>query len=100
MRVQPPKRARARSGVTVCLAIDADINLVEIVKKHGDLEVDEFILDLPLGQPHPHRCNPRLPLPESKSNRSGTTPGVVHRPRRGTARADAPLLPRAHETLV
>src|SRR3954453_1059490 len=31
-------------------AIGADINLVEIVEKRGDTEVEEFILDLPAHQ--------------------------------------------------
>ncbi|HEU5483736.1 MAG TPA: amino acid-binding protein [Microlunatus sp.] len=51
MRVQLPNRPGALGAVATALgAIGADINLVEILQKRGDIEIDEFILDLPSGQ--------------------------------------------------
>jgi len=54
LRVWLPNRPGALGAVASALgAIGADINLVEIVEKRGDMEVDEFILDLPPGQTLP-----------------------------------------------
>jgi hypothetical protein len=54
LRVRLPNRPGALGAVASALgAIGADINLVEIVEKRGDLEVDEFILDLPPDQTVP-----------------------------------------------
>jgi hypothetical protein len=54
LRVWLPNRPGALGAVASALgAIGADINLVEIVEKRGDVEVDEFILDLPPGQTLP-----------------------------------------------
>jgi hypothetical protein len=51
LRVRLPNRPGALGAVASALgAIGADINLVEIVEKRGDVEVDEFILDLPPSQ--------------------------------------------------
>jgi hypothetical protein len=51
LRVRLPNRPGALGVVASALGgIGADINLVEIVQKRGDVEVDEFILDLPSGQ--------------------------------------------------
>ena len=51
LRVLLPNRPGALGAVASALgAIDADINLVEIVDKHGDVEVDDFILELPAGR--------------------------------------------------
>lgn len=48
MRVQLPNRPGALGAVATALGmIGADINLVEIVAKQGEIEIDEFILDLP-----------------------------------------------------
>lgn len=48
MRVQMPNRPGTLGAVASALgALGADINLVEIVEKRGDIEVEEFILDLP-----------------------------------------------------
>jgi hypothetical protein len=48
LRVLLPNRPGALGAVASALgSLDADINLVEIVEKHGDVEVDDFILDLP-----------------------------------------------------
>jgi hypothetical protein len=47
LRVRLPNRPGALGAVASAMgAIHADINLVEIVAKHGDVEVDDFILDL------------------------------------------------------
>jgi hypothetical protein len=54
LRVRLPKRPGALGAVASALgAIGADINLVEIVEEHEDVEVDEFILDLPADQTVP-----------------------------------------------
>ena len=51
MRVRLPNRPGALGAVASALGlIGADINLVEIVEKRGDVEVDEFIFDLPSSQ--------------------------------------------------
>ena len=51
IRVQLLNRPGALGAVASALgAIGADINLVEILEKRGDIEVDEFILDLPPSQ--------------------------------------------------
>ncbi|HEY5981257.1 MAG TPA: amino acid-binding protein [Microlunatus sp.] len=51
MRVSLPNRPGALGAVASALGrIGADISLVEIVEKRGDVEVDEFILDLPASQ--------------------------------------------------
>lgn len=51
IRVLLPNRPGALGAVATALgAIGADINLVEIVEKRGDTEIDEFILDLPESQ--------------------------------------------------
>jgi hypothetical protein len=51
LRVLLPNRPGALGAVATALgAIGADINLVEIVEKRGDVEVDELILDLPPDQ--------------------------------------------------
>ena len=48
MRVVLPNRPGALGAVASALGgIGANINLVEIVEKRGDIEVDEYILDLP-----------------------------------------------------
>ena len=48
MQVWLPHRLGALGAVASALGvIGADITLVEIVEKRGDVEVDEFILDLP-----------------------------------------------------
>jgi hypothetical protein len=48
MRVQMPNRPGTLGAVASALgALGADINLVEIVEKRGEIEVEEFILDLP-----------------------------------------------------
>src|SRR3954464_3084941 len=44
-------RPEALGAIAFALgAIGADINLVEIIEKRGDVEIDEFILDLPTDQ--------------------------------------------------
>lgn len=49
LRVRLPNRPGALGSVASALgAIGADINLLEIVEKRGAVEVDDFILDLPL----------------------------------------------------
>jgi len=54
LRVRLPNRPGALGAVASALGgIGADINLVEIVEKSGDVEVDEFILDLPPSQTVP-----------------------------------------------
>jgi hypothetical protein len=54
LRVRLPNRPGALGAVASAMgAIGADINLVEIVEKRGDVEVDEFILDLPPDQTVP-----------------------------------------------
>jgi hypothetical protein len=54
LRVRLPNRPGTLGAVASALgAIGADINLVEIVEKRGDVEVDEFILDLPPDQTVP-----------------------------------------------
>ena len=51
VRVLLPNRPGALGAVASALgALGADINLVEIVEKHGAVEADEFILDLPPDQ--------------------------------------------------
>ena len=51
MRVSLPRRPGALGAVATALgSLDADINLVEIVEKGPDFEIDEFILDLPASQ--------------------------------------------------
>ena len=51
MRVGLPNRPGALGAVASALGgIGADINLVEIVEKRGDVEVDDLILDLPADQ--------------------------------------------------
>src|SRR5689334_16272309 len=51
MRVHLPNRPGALGAVASALgAMGADINLVEILQKRGDIEIDEFILDLPRSQ--------------------------------------------------
>ena len=51
MRVRLPNRPGALGAVASALGlIGADINLVEIVEKRGNVEVDEFIFDLPSSQ--------------------------------------------------
>ena len=51
MRVSLPRRPGALGAVATALgSLDADINLVEIVEKGPDCEIDEFILDLPASQ--------------------------------------------------
>ncbi|HET9647054.1 MAG TPA: amino acid-binding protein [Microlunatus sp.] len=48
IRIRLPRRPGSLGIVASALgAIGADINLVEIVEKRGDVEFDEFILDLP-----------------------------------------------------
>ena len=48
MRVALPRRPGALGAVATALgSLDADINLVEIVEKGPESEIDEFILDLP-----------------------------------------------------
>lgn len=48
LRVLLPNRPGALGAVATALGcVGADINLVEIVEKHDEIEVDEFILDLP-----------------------------------------------------
>ena len=50
MRISLPRRPGALGTVATALgSLDADINLVEIVEKGPDFEIDEFILDLPVG---------------------------------------------------
>ncbi len=52
MRISLPRRPGALGTVATALgSLDADINLVEIVEKGPDFEIDEFILDLPAAQP-------------------------------------------------
>jgi hypothetical protein len=51
MRARLPNRPGALGAVASALGlIGADINLVEIVEKRGDVEVDEFIFELPSSQ--------------------------------------------------
>ena len=51
MRVSLPRRPGALGAVATALgSLDADINLVEIVEKGPNFEIDEFILDLPTAQ--------------------------------------------------
>jgi len=51
LRLLLPNRPGGLGAVASALgAIGADINLVEIVEKRGDTEVEEFILDLPPDQ--------------------------------------------------
>ena len=51
MRVQLPSRPGTLGAVASALGgIGADINLVEIVAKHDNIEIDELILDLPPSQ--------------------------------------------------
>ena len=48
LRVRMPNRPGAMGAVASALGlIGADINLVEIIEKRGDVEIDEFIFDLP-----------------------------------------------------
>ncbi len=51
MRISLPRRPGSLGTVATALgALDADINLVEIVEKGPHTEIDEFILDLPAAQ--------------------------------------------------
>jgi hypothetical protein len=51
LRVRMLNRPEALGAIASALgAIGADINLVEIIEKRGDVEIDEFILDLPTHQ--------------------------------------------------
>ena len=51
MRVALPNRPGSLGAVATALgSIGAQINLVEIVEKRHDVEIDEFILELPMSQ--------------------------------------------------
>lgn len=51
IRIHLSRRPGSLGAVASALgAFGADINLVEIVEKRGEVEVDQFILDLPSSQ--------------------------------------------------